>query len=72
MTWMKNGIINTIDLISGGDLVSTKSTKEKIDQGLAQEESTPENKNLQDRDLDNVSGGAYPTAVNNQITDSVT
>ena len=27
---------------------------------------------LADSDLEGVSGGAYPTAVNNQITDSVT
>lgn len=27
---------------------------------------------LQDRDLDSVNGGAFPTSVNNQITDSVT
>ena len=48
------------------------STKEKINQELNQEEQNQVNKDLQDRDLDNVSGGAFPTAVNDQITDAVT
>ncbi len=29
-------------------------------------------KELTEKDLDNVSGGAFPTAVNDQITDAVT
>ena len=48
------------------------NTKEKINQELNQEEQHQVNKDLQDRDLDNVAGGAFPTSVNDQITDSVT
>lgn len=40
--------------------------------GFTKEELNQVSGNLKDSDLDGVSGGAYPTAVNNQITDAVT
>jgi len=52
--------------------VSAKSTKEKVEQEIAQEESNQANKDLLDSELNNVTGGAFPTSVNDQITDSVT
>jgi hypothetical protein len=36
------------------------------------EELTGKNGEVQERDLDDVTGGAFPTAVNDQITDAVT
>lgn len=39
---------------------------------FTKEELNQVNGELQDSDLDNVTGGAFPTSVNDQITDSVT
>ena len=36
------------------------------------EEPKPVNSELSDKELDSVSGGTYPTPVNDQITDAVT
>ena len=43
-------------------------TREEFAEALAELWST----RLSEKELDKVSGGAYPTAVNDQITDSVT
>ena len=43
-------------------------TREEFAEALAELEATK----LSDKELDKVSGGAFPTAVNSQITDSVT
>jgi hypothetical protein len=52
--------------------VSTKVDKSLVEKTKTdKEELTGKNGEVQESDLNDVTGGAYPTAVNNQITDSV-
>ena len=53
--------------------MSTKKAESPVEKTKAgKEELTGKNGEVQDRDLNKVTGGAYPTAVNSQITDAVT
>jgi hypothetical protein len=53
--------------------MSTKTAESPVEKTKAEKEGlTEKNGEVQDRDLADVTGGAYPTSVNNQITDSIT
>jgi predicted ribosomally synthesized peptide with nif11-like leader len=56
------------DVVSFADTAKFSFTKEELAEVLAETGA----RLLADEDLENVSGGAFPTAVNDQITDSVT
>ena len=53
--------------------MSTKKAESAVEKTKAvKEEVTGKNGEVPDRDLNKVTGGAFPTAINDQITDSVT
>ncbi|MDR7867329.1 MAG: hypothetical protein RIN56_10965 [Sporomusaceae bacterium] len=53
--------------------MSTKTVESSAEKTKAgKEELTGKNGEMPERDLNKVTGGAYPTAINNQITESVT